>query len=522
MSAAPAIVAPCELAEELPVARPVRRAGPCTMIILGARGDLTSRKLMPALAHLAADGALDPAFAIIGVARDEMTDDAFRAAMRDAIEHSTETGELSADALERFLQRLHYVSGDLHTPDTYARIAQCLAGVEGEHARERGRLFYLAIPPSLYPDVLRRLSESGLAPRVTRDIPSWVRIIIEKPFGHDFASARALNELARASFMEGQIYRIDHYLGKETVQNLLVLRFANSIFEPIWNRDHVHHVQITAAEAVGVEHRAGYYEEAGVLRDMFQNHLLQLLALTAMEPPNTFAADAVRDEKVKVLGAVRVMAPEAARTESVVGQYGAGRMDGVRVPGYRQEPGVSQRSRVPTYAALRLTIDNWRWSGVPFFLRSGKRMTKRVTEIAVRFRRPPHLMFRLRDGERLDPNVLVIRIQPDEGISAQFEVKVPGVEVAMTSVRMTFSYADAFGPATHSAYETLLLDAMLGDATLFARGDQVEAAWRIVDPVIEGWRSDSAGEIPVYSAGEWGPAAADALIGRDGAAWRTP
>jgi glucose-6-phosphate 1-dehydrogenase len=521
MSAAPAIIAPCELAEARPAERPTRRAGPCTMIIFGAGGDLTSRKLMPALAHLAADGALDPAFAIIGVARGEMTDDAFRDAMRDAIERSTETGKLAGGTLERFLQRLHYVSGDLHTPETYARVATCLAELEGEHARERGRLFYLAVPPSLYPDVLRRLSESGLAPRVTKEILSWVRIIIEKPFGHDLASARALNELVRALFMEGQIYRIDHYLGKETVQNLLVLRFANSIFEPVWNRDHVHHVQITAAESVGVEHRAGYYEEAGVLRDMFQNHLLQLLSLTAMEPPNTFVADAVRDEKAKVLGAVRVVGPDAARTASVIGQYEAGRLDGARVPGYRQEPGVAPTSRVPTYAALRVAIDNWRWAGVPFFLRSGKRLPRRVTEIAVRFHCPPHLMFRLRDGDRLDPNLLVIRIQPDEGISAQFEVKVPGVEVAMTSVRMTFSYADAFGPAAHSAYETLLLDAMLGDATLFARGDQVEAAWRIVDPVIAGWERDGA-EIPTYPAGAWGPSAADALIARDGAAWRAP
>jgi glucose-6-phosphate 1-dehydrogenase len=475
---------------------------------------------MPALAHLAADGALDDRFAIIGVGRNTMSDDGYRDSMRTGIDASMSTNGSSESTLGIFLQRVRYVSGDLRAPRTYALLATCLAEIEGEQARERGRLFYLAIPPSLYPDVLRRLSESGLAPRVTRDIASWVRIIIEKPFGHDLASGRALNELVSASFTERQVFRIDHYLGKETVQNLLVLRFANSIFEPVWNRDHVHHVQITAAESVGVEHRAGYYEEAGVLRDMFQNHLLQLLALMAMEPPNNFAADRVRDEKVKVLGAIHIMTPGEARAASVVGQYGAGSIGGVRVPGYREEPGVSPDSTTPTYAALRLSIGNWRWGGVPFYLRSGKRLAKRATEIAVRFRRPPHLMFPLHRGERLDPNELVIRVQPEEGISLRFAVKVPGVEVAMASVRMKFSYAEAFGPTAHSAYETLLLDAMLGDATLFTRGDQAEAAWRIIDPVVEGTADVLPELFPNYRAGEWGPSGADTLIGRDGATWR--
>lgn len=516
------LVAPCELVRERPAPRPGAKAGPCTMVILGAGGDLTRRKLMPALAHLAGDGMLDRGFAVIGVGRQPMPDAAFRESMRGALERSTEVGAMDAGHREQFLGRLHYVAGDLRDVETYRRVGECLAAIEGDRAAERGRLFYLAIPPSVYGNAIHLLAESRLAPRVVDDRPAWVRVIIEKPFGHDLASARALNELLRACFSERQVYRIDHYLGKETVQNILMFRFANSIFEPVWNRDHIHHVQITAAETVGVEHRASYYEEAGVLRDMFQNHLLQLLALTAMEPPNTFEANAVRDEKVKVLGAIRPLTPTQARMESVVGQYAAGAIDGRAVPGYRAEPGVAPGSRVPTYAALRLMVDNWRWEGVPFFLRSGKRLARRVTEIAVQFRKPPHLLFRPHDGDVVDPNVLTMRIQPNEGISLRFEVKVPGVDVRVAPVLMNFSYADAFGPDGHSAYETLLLDCMMGDATLFARGDQVEAAWRVIDPVIAAWEGAEPAELPNYRAGEWGPGVASALIARDGAAWRTP
>jgi glucose-6-phosphate 1-dehydrogenase len=511
-----------ELGRNRPAQKPLRGAGPCTVIIMGASGDLTSRKLMPALAHLAMDGLLDPDFAAIGVSREAIDDDTFRRNMDGAIQNSKETGETRAAVREKFLEKLHFVSGDLTDAATYTRIAECLAAIEGDDVAERGRLFYFAIPPSLYPTVLEHLSGSGLAPRSSEASSKWVRLVIEKPFGHDLESARQLNALVRGIFSERQIYRIDHYLGKETVQNLLVLRFANSIFEPIWNREHVQHVQITAAETVGVEHRASYYEEAGVLRDMFQNHLLQLLSLTTMEPPSSFEADMVRDEKVKVLRSVRQLTPMEARTASVVGQYGAGVVDGESVPGYREEPGVAPDSRVPTYAALRLMIDNWRWEGVPFFLRSGKRMAERVSEIAVQFRRPPHLLFPVDADDEVEPNVLVIRIQPDEAISLSFEVKVPGVDVRLTPVRMVFSYPLAFGESTHSAYETLLLDAMEGDATLFARGDQVEAAWKVIDPVVEAWEEGIPTGIPNYRAGSWGPSVAGALVARDEAAWRVP
>ncbi|HEY9448343.1 MAG TPA: glucose-6-phosphate dehydrogenase [Gemmatimonadaceae bacterium] len=516
------LTATCELDETQRAASGLRGAPPCTMIIMGACGDLTSRKLMPALAHLDMDGLLDPSFTVIGVGREGISDEAFRQNMDRAIQGSSEIGETDQTSRAKFLGKLRFVAGDLMDAGTYSRIAECLDAIEGENTAERGRLFYFAIPPSLYPEVLRHLSASGLAPRASEATSAWVRLIIEKPFGHDLASAQSLNRLVRSAFSERQIYRIDHYLGKETVQNLLMLRFANSIFEPIWNREHVQHVQITAAETVGVGHRASYYEEAGVLRDMFQNHLLQLLSLTTMEPPSSFAADTVRDEKVKVLRSIRPMTPMEARSASVVGQYGPGLVAGQRVPGYREEPRIAPDSRVPTYAALRLMIDNWRWEGVPFFLRSGKRLAERVTEIAVQFRRPPHLLFPVNDDNEVAPNVLAIRVQPEEGISLRFEVKVPGVEVRMTPVKMVFSYATAFGPTTHSAYETLLLDGMQGDATLFARGDQVEVAWRVIDPVIEAWEEGIPTGIPNYDAGSWGPSVGGALVARDDAAWRIP
>ena len=506
------------------VKRSPDRGTPCTMVILGASGDLTRRKLMPALFHLMDDGLLSDDFHVIGVGRGTMTDQAFRDKMREAV--YDESAPPQDQSWDRFAQRLQYLPGDLADPSTYSRLRDRLLEVEaenpGDNAEPRGRLFYLALPPAAYESTLIHLSESRLAPRIEDHAQRrWVRIVIEKPFGRDLQSAQKLNRLIHTRFAEHQIFRIDHYLGKETVQNLMVFRFANSIFEPVWNRDHVHHVQITAAESVGLEHRAEYYEQAGIFRDMVQNHLLQLLALTAMEPPAQFRADAVRTEKIKVLDAIRV-SDEDVESNVVTGQYGPGTVDGKLVPGYRQETGVAADSTTPTYAALRLFIDNWRWQGVPFFLRSGKRLPRRATEIAIRFRQPPHVMFANGQLTALSPNVLSFRLQPDEGISLCFEVKAPDHDLRMVTSSMEFSYARAFGPSAHSAYETLLVDCMLGDATLFTRSDGVEAAWRVIDPIIAATERASPAGPTVYPAGEWGPDEANALIASAGAKWRLP
>jgi glucose-6-phosphate 1-dehydrogenase len=509
--------APPELAQQL------RRAEPCTLIIFGA-GDLLHRKLMPSLFHLMMDGLLPDDFAVITVAREALDDGSFKARVRDALKTFLPNGaDFDPSAWERFATKLHYISGELNAPGTYDTIRERLAETDARLPTGSGRLFYLAIPPSLYAETINRLAESGIAPRVPdpKQRP-WVRIIIEKPFGTSLGSAGALNLCVRRAFAEHQVYRIDHYLGKETVQNLLVFRFANSIFEPVCNRQHVHHVQITVAESVGVEHRGKYYEEAGVVRDMFQNHLLQLLTLVAMEPPVTFSADAVRDEKVKVLRGIRPITPAVMHDYAVRGQYGPGMIDGKPVPGYRKEPNVAPDSSTPTYCAIRFMIDNWRWHDVPFYLRSGKRLPRRVSEIAIQFRKPPHVMFPLAEGQVIEPNVLAIRVQPKEGISLRFEVKVPGVEVKMASVDMDFSYAEAFGELEHDAYETLLLDCMLGEATLFTRSDEVEAAWAVVDPIIDFWANKRPDHFPNYAAGTWGPTVADEFIAREGAKWREP
>ena len=505
----------------------LHRAGRCTVVVLGAGGDLTARKLMPALFHLAQHGLLDARTRVIGVARNSMDDAGFRAAMRRAVAQSQEISGFRESDWRAFAARLQYIPGDLADPATYAALRQRLEAAErgaaGGEGGEGGRLFYLALPPQAFPTAVEHLRTSGLAPRIADPAGRpWARIIVEKPFGRDLDSARALNGMLERAFAEHQIFRIDHYLGKETVQNLLVLRFANSIFEPLWNRGHVAHVQITAAETVGVEHRAGYYEDAGVVRDMFQSHLLQLLTLTAMEPPIAFDANPVRDEKVKVLRAIRAFTAKTAREWAVLGQYGAGRIGTARVPAYRREDGVRRTSRTPTYAAVRFLVDNWRWQGVPFYLRSGKRLPERATEIALQFWRPPHALFAAAEGTAGAPNVLVISIQPGEGVSLRFEIKVPGVDVRMTSVRMDFNYAEAFGADEHSAYETLLLDCMLGDATLFARADAVAAAWGLVDPVIAAWEGAPWARLPNYAAGSWGPAAADQLLAADGFRWRAP
>ena len=508
------------------------RADPCTMVIFGATGDLTKRKLFPALYQLAAEHLLSPNFAVLAVGRDPAeTDKSFRDKMRAALSESDDVRKFNENVWRWLAERTFYVGGDASDAAAYETIKARLGDLEASRPEtDRNRFFYLAVPPSVFEPIVQHLSTSGLVPKHGDPTSRpWARIVVEKPFGHSLETARKLNALVLSLFAEHQVYRIDHYLGKETVQNVLVFRFANSIFEPLWNRSHVDHVQITAAEQVGVEGRGKYYEEAGVVRDMFQNHLLQLLALTAMEPPPSMTADAVRDEKVKVLQSIRWFTPETIPDNTVCAQYASGVVNGKPVPGYRDEPDVAKDSKTPTYAALRLYVDNWRWQGVPFYLRSGKRLAKRVSEIAVRFKCPPHLMFGGPQGhDGLEPNTLVMRVQPNEGISLSFEVKVPGAAVALTQhvevapVEMDFSYAEAFGETAAPAYETLLLDVMIGEMTLFTRSDEVEAAWKIIDPLLTYWDEHPVTPMPTYPAGSWGPREADELIATDGEKWREP
>jgi glucose-6-phosphate 1-dehydrogenase len=498
-----------------------KRPQACVLTIFGASGDLTKRKLIPALYNLALENRLPERFAVVGYARSEMSHDVFRAKMREAVSEFSRTGLKDESIWSEFAANLYFIPGSYNEPTSYKNLRDFLDGFDRGSRVPPVRVFYLATPPELYGSVIQQIAAVGLASRESDGDPR-TRVIIEKPFGTDLQTAQELNRKVHEALDESQVYRIDHYLGKETVQNIMVFRFANAVFEPIWNRRYVDHVQITAAETVGVENRGGYYEHAGVVRDMFQNHLLQLLCLTAMEPPVGFSADAVRDEKGKLLKSVRPIAPEEVAAAAVRGQYGPGRMAGKEVVGYRQEPDVGKDSPTPTYAAIKFFIDNWRWEGVPFYLRSGKRLAKRVTEIAIQFKRPPLLLFKSCAVEDVSPNVLVNRIQPDEGVSLTFEVKPPGPDLCVSPLSLDFKYEQAFGNSPPEAYETLLEDCIEGDSTLFTRHDWVELAWSLMDPFIQTWQISKPRDFPNYEAGSWGPKEADDFLQRDGRRWRRP
>jgi glucose-6-phosphate 1-dehydrogenase len=496
-------------------------AGPCSMVIFGAGGDLTKRLVVPALYNIACAKLLPPEFAIIGVDLADHTDDDWRQSLRAMtlafLEHGGEKEQLNEDVWRWLTSRMIYQKGDLNDPAAYERLKSKLAEIDAKQHCAGNYLFYLAISDRFFATVVEHLGQSELA--CEKD-GHWRRIVVEKPFGHDLPSAQELNRRILKVVSEQQVYRIDHYLGKETVQNIMMFRFANGLFEPLWSRDRIERVQITVAETVGVEQRGKFYENTGALRDMVPNHVFQLVAMTAMEAPNSFGADAVRAEKAKAIDAIRICERQELSCMAVRGQYGPGEINGQPVPGYREEPNVSPRSEVETYVALKLQIDNWRWSGVPFYIRTGKRLAARKTFIAIKFKDAPCPLFRGTHVRKPAPNWLLLRIQPDEGIALEFGTKIPGPNMRLGEVRMDFKYADYFGKAPATGYETLIYDVMIGDATLFQRADNIEAGWRVVQPLLDFWAENPAANFPNYAAGTQGPTDADELLKRDGYEWR--
>ena len=500
-----------------PTSRRIGKPGdPCVMVIFGAAGDLTRRKLIPALYNLANEQLLSREFAVIGLARGPMSTEDFRNKVSQDIKQYA-TGPVDSDLWEWFVRRMYYIQGDFGDGQAYMRLRETLERVDKDHSTHGNYFFYLATAPDYFGPVIENLGKTGL---LAEDNAHWRRVIVEKPFGRDLDSARALNKQIQKVLDEKQIYRIDHYLGKETVQNILAFRFANGIFEPIWNRRYIDHVQISVAETVGVESRGGYYDQAGALRDMVPNHIMQLISLTAMEPPISFQADAVRDEQAKILHAIQPLTSEEVLLRSVRGQYREGIVGGQRIPTYRSEQDVPSDSRTETFVAMKLQIDNWRWADVPFYLRTGKAMPVRNTHIVIQFRRAPFVLFRDTPVENLTPNQLVLHIQPEEGISLRFAAKTPGAVMRLGTVDMNFEYADYFGVTPSTGYERLLHDCMIGDATLFQRADMVEAGWCVVNPVLDVWKALPPRNFPNYAAGTWGPKESDDLIERDGRRWR--
>ena len=507
-----AIAAVANLEEEFsPTDKP---AGPCALVIFGGAGDLTKRKLLPALYNLSKEHLLPENFAVVGVSVDDLSQDAFLQHVTQFLDDPDRAG----DRWDWFSQRIQYERGDFANDNTYQCLQQRLAAVDEKFGTGSNYLFYLATAPKFFAEIVEHLGKSGLS---REENGHWRRVIIEKPFGHDLESAKSLNRDLQSVLNEDQIYRIDHYLGKETVQNLLVFRFSNSIFEPLWNDRYIDHVQITNAETVGVERRGGYFDNVGTMRDMVPNHIMQLISLTAMEPPASFKSEAVRDEQAKVLHAIKPFHSDEVLMNTVRGQYGEGRIGDNSAPAYRSEPGVAPDSRTETFVALKLAIDNWRWAGIPFYIRTGKRLAERHTEITIQFKKTPLQIFQDTVGHKLRTNQLVIQIQPEEGMMLSFGAKIPGSTVRVGSVNMSCEYAKYFKAEPKTGYEILLYDCMIGDPTLFQRADMVEAGWSVVDPVLDVWRAVSPRKFPNYGAGSWGPKEADDLLARDGRKWRT-